>query len=152
LWGGGFIVAFTQLSVFYYALGAVLHFILPSLSPVRGIQEQQRRPGEVGRDAINSLGEYSSTQRVVTADSMLLDVTCFGSTASTPLRTPAHTANFEDVGHATAMVCVAAGPLVVKAAIWAVVEQMYARGISKLYAGPVDSIAEVSQHPIKTAY
>lgn len=62
LWGGGFLVAFTQLSVFYYALGAVLHFILPSLSPVKGIQEQQRRPGEVGRDAVNSLGEYSSDQ------------------------------------------------------------------------------------------
>jgi hypothetical protein len=56
LWGGGFLVAFSQLSVFYYSLGAVLHFVLPWLSPVKGIQEQQRRPGEVSRDAFNSLG------------------------------------------------------------------------------------------------
>ena len=57
LWGGGFFVAFTQLSVFYYALGALLHFVLPLLSPVKAIQEQQRKPGEVSRDAFNSLGE-----------------------------------------------------------------------------------------------
>lgn len=59
LWGGGFLVAFTQLSVFYYTLGAVLHFVLPWLSQVKGIQEQQRRPGEVSRDAVNSLGAVS---------------------------------------------------------------------------------------------
>lgn len=57
LWGGGFVVAFTQLSLFYYSLGAVLHFVLPRLSSVKAIQEQQRRPGEVSRDAFNSLGE-----------------------------------------------------------------------------------------------
>lgn len=56
LWGGGFLVAFTQLSVFYYALGAVLHFVLPWLLSPKGIQEQQRKPGEVSRDAVNSLG------------------------------------------------------------------------------------------------
>jgi hypothetical protein len=32
---------------------------------------------------------------------------------------------------------------VVKAGIWYVVEQMHARGISKLYAGPVSSPYEV---------
>lgn len=59
LWGGGFLVAFTQLSAFYYSLGALLHFVLPWLCGpyVKGIQEQQRRPGEVSRDAFNSLGE-----------------------------------------------------------------------------------------------
>jgi hypothetical protein len=57
LWGGGFFVALTQLTVFYYSLGAVLHFVLPWLSPVKGIQEQQRKPGEVSRDAFNSLGK-----------------------------------------------------------------------------------------------
>eukprot|EP00775_Hariotina_reticulata_P003455 gene3455-3726_t len=56
LWGGGFLVAFSQLSLFYYVLGAVLHFVVPWLCQVKGIQEQQRRPGEVTRDAVNSLG------------------------------------------------------------------------------------------------
>lgn len=36
-----------------------------------------------------------------------------------------------------------AGPIAVKAAIWTVVEQMYARNISLLYAGPVSSMSEV---------
>jgi hypothetical protein len=36
-----------------------------------------------------------------------------------------------------------AGPIAVKAAIWTVVEQMYARNISLLYAGPVSSLSEV---------
>lgn len=35
------------------------------------------------------------------------------------------------------------GPIAVKAAIWTVVEHMYARGIGKLYAGPIDSVSEV---------
>lgn len=63
LWGSGFLVAFTQLSVFYYTLGTVLHFVLPWLSPVKGIQEQQRQPGEVSRDAVNSLGALSPCRR-----------------------------------------------------------------------------------------
>jgi hypothetical protein len=58
LWGGGFLVAFSQLALFYYVLGTVLHFVVPLLCHVKGIQEQQRRPGEVKRDAINSLGLF----------------------------------------------------------------------------------------------
>lgn len=36
-----------------------------------------------------------------------------------------------------------AGPIVVKAGIWYIVEQMHAAGISKLYAGPVSSPYQV---------
>jgi len=45
--------------------------------------------------------------------------------------------------HFVLLVDVSAGPIAVKAAIWAVVEQMHARGISKLYAGPISSFTEV---------
>jgi hypothetical protein len=71
LWGGGFLVAFTQLAVFYYALGAVLHFLLPLISSVKHIQEQQRRPGEVSRDAVSSLGEGGAAAAAAAADSAL---------------------------------------------------------------------------------
>ncbi|WIA34046.1 hypothetical protein OEZ86_012425 [Tetradesmus obliquus] len=91
LWGGGFLVALCQLSLFYYGLGAVLHWVVPLLGPVQGIQEAPRKPGEVARDAINSIG-----------------------------------------------------PIVVKAGIWYIVEQMHAAGISKLYAGPVSSPYQVA--------
>eukprot|EP00878_Enallax_costatus_P028541 GHUV01030832.1.p1 GENE.GHUV01030832.1~~GHUV01030832.1.p1 ORF type:complete len:229 (+),score=52.04 GHUV01030832.1:309-995(+) len=90
LYGGGFLSAVGQLAAFYYVLGAVLHYVIPAIFNVQGIQEQPRKPGEVSRDAINSIG-----------------------------------------------------PIIVKAAIWTVVEQLHARGISKVYAGPVNSKAEV---------
>lgn len=57
LWGGGFLVAFAQAAGFYYLLGALLHWVLPALLRPASIQEAPRRPGEVGRDALNSLGE-----------------------------------------------------------------------------------------------
>ncbi|GLC45014.1 hypothetical protein PLESTB_001743700 [Pleodorina starrii] len=56
LYGGGFWVAFTQLTVFYYTMGAVLHFVLPRIVPVKAIQAQPRKRGEVLRDAFYSLG------------------------------------------------------------------------------------------------
>jgi hypothetical protein len=57
--GGGFLVALAQAAVFYYALGALLHWGLPALTRGRlqHIQEAPRKPGEVWRDARNSLGE-----------------------------------------------------------------------------------------------
>jgi hypothetical protein len=58
LWGGGFLVALCQLSLFYYVLGAVLHWVVPLLGSVKGIQESQRKPGEVARDAVNSIGTW----------------------------------------------------------------------------------------------
>lgn len=56
LWGGGFPVAFAQLFVFYYASGALLHWVVPALGPLKGIQDAPRKPGEVARDAASSIG------------------------------------------------------------------------------------------------
>jgi hypothetical protein len=58
LWGGGFLVAFAQLTAFYYGLGALLHWGLPALLPtqLQGIQAAPRKQGEVSRDALSSLG------------------------------------------------------------------------------------------------
>jgi hypothetical protein len=74
LWGGGFLVALCQLSLFYYVLGAVLHWVVPLLGPVRGIQEAPRKPGEVGRDAVNSIGEQQAQQRIACQCAYVLDV------------------------------------------------------------------------------
>ncbi|KAJ9519878.1 hypothetical protein QJQ45_014604 [Haematococcus lacustris] len=56
LYGGGFWPAFTQLALLYYSVGALLHWVVPSLLPVQGIQVSQRKPGAVARDALYSLG------------------------------------------------------------------------------------------------
>lgn len=63
LYGGGFLVAAGQLGVFYYVLGSVLHYVIPALFNVQRIQEQPRKPGEVSRDAISSIGEPWQQQR-----------------------------------------------------------------------------------------
>jgi hypothetical protein len=65
LYGGGFWVAFTQLVVFYYTVGAILHSVLPRVIPVHGIQQQQRKKGEVLRDAFYSIGESCQMASVV---------------------------------------------------------------------------------------
>ncbi len=65
LYGGGFWVAFTQLTVFYYAMGAALHFVLPRIAPVKSIQHQPRKRGEVLRDAFYSLGAMKFDQITV---------------------------------------------------------------------------------------
>ena len=57
LYGGGFTAAFLQLTVFYYTFGVLLHYIVPLISSVKGIQEQPRKPGDVSRDALQSLGK-----------------------------------------------------------------------------------------------
>ncbi|GFR42198.1 hypothetical protein Agub_g3089 [Astrephomene gubernaculifera] len=57
LYGGGFWVAMTQLTVFYYIAGAILHFVVPRFVSVKNIQVQSRKQGEVQRDAIYSLGK-----------------------------------------------------------------------------------------------
>eukprot|EP00878_Enallax_costatus_P043173 GHUV01050951.1.p1 GENE.GHUV01050951.1~~GHUV01050951.1.p1 ORF type:complete len:103 (-),score=50.24 GHUV01050951.1:6-314(-) len=63
LYGGGFLSAVGQLAAFYYVLGAVLHYVIPAIFNVQGIQEQPRKPGEVSRDAINSIGEPACRQQ-----------------------------------------------------------------------------------------
>jgi len=57
LYGGGFLPAFSQLSLFYYSTAALLHYIAPRLLPVKGVQVQKRSPDDLSRDAFNSLGE-----------------------------------------------------------------------------------------------
>lgn len=64
LWGGGFMVALSQLALFYYGLGAVLQWVVPQIIQVQGIQEQPRKPGEVSRDAISSIGKLLASKRV----------------------------------------------------------------------------------------
>jgi hypothetical protein len=55
-YGGGFVPAFLQLLTFYYLAGGAIHFLLPALLPVKGIQSAPRARGEALRDAIYSLG------------------------------------------------------------------------------------------------
>lgn len=56
LYGGGFVLAFIQLFVFYYTAGCILHYLVPSIFPVINIQEHEKRPGDVQRDILHSLG------------------------------------------------------------------------------------------------
>jgi hypothetical protein len=59
LYGDGFLTAFAQQALFYYLLGAVLHFVIPAVVNVKSIQDQPRGEGEVARDALHSLGGCS---------------------------------------------------------------------------------------------
>lgn len=57
LYGGGFATAFFQLLIFYYGCGALLHFVVPRILPVKHVQcPDKRKPGDVERDALFSLG------------------------------------------------------------------------------------------------
>jgi hypothetical protein len=56
LYGGGFSLAIVQLLAFYYTAGCILHYLVPSIFPVVSIQEHERRPGDVQRDCLHSLG------------------------------------------------------------------------------------------------
>ncbi|GMH38599.1 hypothetical protein BSKO_06483 [Bryopsis sp. KO-2023] len=56
LYGGGFRVAFSQLAIFYYGCGVVLHYVAPIIFRVRRIQSVERKLGEVTRDAFVSSG------------------------------------------------------------------------------------------------
>lgn len=56
LWGAGFLPAFLQLSAFYYITASIIHFGLPAVLPVKGIQQQQRGRWEALRDAVYSIG------------------------------------------------------------------------------------------------
>ncbi len=56
LYGGGYINALLQTSCTYYIACIVLHWIAPRVLPVQNIQVQSRQPGQVSREAFNSLG------------------------------------------------------------------------------------------------
>ncbi len=50
-------MAFSQLIVFYYGCGCLLHFVVPVLLKVKTVQSEQRKAGSIPRDAFYSLGE-----------------------------------------------------------------------------------------------
>lgn len=56
LYGDGFATAFIQLTIFYYLIGSMIHFIIPVIFPIKYIQNVQQGRSEVFRDAIYSLG------------------------------------------------------------------------------------------------
>ena len=56
LWGGGYWVALRQAAAVYYAAAVVLHYVAPTLLPVRSVQKGQPRQGQVTREALTSLG------------------------------------------------------------------------------------------------
>lgn len=56
LYGGGFGVALVQLLLFYYGCGALLHYVIPSLFPIKPIQPTRPTPEDIRRDALCSIG------------------------------------------------------------------------------------------------
>ena len=57
LFGGGFAVALTQLSTFYYLVAFLLHSVVPALLPsLPSVQKEPRATGDVRRDALASIG------------------------------------------------------------------------------------------------
>lgn len=60
LYGGGFWVAYAQAAGVYYAAAVLLHYLVPACFPVKSIQPGSRKPGQVTREALTSIGAHSS--------------------------------------------------------------------------------------------
>ena len=56
LYGGGLLVALTQVAAVYYAVALVLHCVVPALLRPPSIQVTPRRSGQAWQEAQNSLG------------------------------------------------------------------------------------------------
>lgn len=56
LTGGGFLVALGQVTAVYYALAALLHFVVPRLLPVRSVQKGEPKMGQARTEALNCVG------------------------------------------------------------------------------------------------
>ena len=55
--GQGFVVAFLQAASVYYIAAIVIHYLIPSIFPVRSVQQGKKpRPGQVMREALTSVG------------------------------------------------------------------------------------------------
>ena len=120
MYGGGFSLAFAQLLMFYYSAGCILHFLVPRVLPVISIQEHERRPGDVQRDCIQSLGAFHPIL-------LPTQCSCFGLQ-------PFHLGTclaISQVCNACRVLC--AGPIAVKAAVWAICEALHANKLSLLY-------------------
>jgi hypothetical protein len=57
LTGGGFWAAFAQVALVYYGFAAAIHWLIPGLFEVESVQVGERRPGQVRREALLSIGE-----------------------------------------------------------------------------------------------
>ena len=57
LTGGGFWVAFAQVALVYYGFAAAIHWAIPRLFEVESVQVGKRRPGQVKKEALLSIGE-----------------------------------------------------------------------------------------------
>lgn len=58
LYGGGYGIALLQISFVYYIACIVIHWLVPRALSVQNIQVHSRQPGQVRREALNSLGEH----------------------------------------------------------------------------------------------
>jgi len=58
LTGGGFWVAFAQVALVYYGFAAAIHWLIPRLFAVESVQVGQRRPGQVRKEALLSIGKF----------------------------------------------------------------------------------------------
>ena len=57
LTGGGFWVAFAQVSLVYYGFAAAIHWVIPAFFEVESVQVGERRKGQVRKEALLSIGE-----------------------------------------------------------------------------------------------
>ena len=67
LYGGGYCIAFLQIFFVYYGASIAIHWLGPLVFPVKSIQVQPRQPGQVRREAINSLGKQALSSTCVRA-------------------------------------------------------------------------------------
>jgi hypothetical protein len=57
LTGGGFWVAFAQVALVYYGFAAAIHWVIPRFFDVDSVQVGERRPGQVKKEALLSIGK-----------------------------------------------------------------------------------------------
>lgn len=57
LTGGGFWVAFAQVALVYYGFAAAIHWLIPRFFAVESVQVGKRRPGQVRKEALLSIGK-----------------------------------------------------------------------------------------------
>ena len=62
LTGGGFWVAFAQVALVYYGFAAAIHWVIPRFFEVESVQVGKRRPGQVKKEALLSIGAASLVQ------------------------------------------------------------------------------------------
>ena len=58
LTGGGFWVAFAQVALVYYGFAAAIHWVIPRFFEVESVQVGKRRPGQVKKEALLSIGAF----------------------------------------------------------------------------------------------